>query len=196
MKNSRKGFIVPLLMAIIAVLVISSGVYLYKSKKTESPAVVNPNQVQQTNKGTQNTNGDKNLLTDALKSISVYTANGICDATRFDSQDNYFDYNPSFRCSYNSNLLLVEVVEKYKNQLKEKGWTCVYDEYLYQRAAGKRKAYSTTYFKNDFELKIYLTTLPEGIVWNGKQVEVSIGKISDNRIGSSKNACDSWMGFE
>src|SRR3989344_5460953 len=162
MKNSRKGFIVPLLMAIIAVLVISSGVYLYKSKKTESPAVVNPNQVQQTNKGTQNTNGDKNLLTDALKSISVYTANGICDATRYDSQDNYFDYN----------------------------------EYLYQRAAGKRKAYSTTYFKNDFELKIYLTTLPEGIVWNGKQVEVSIGKISDNRIGSSKNACDSWMGFE
>src|SRR3990167_7891032 len=177
MKNSRKGFIVPLLMAIIAVLVISSGVYLYKSKKTESPAVVNPNQVQQTNKGTQN-------------------ANGICDATRFDSQDNYFDYNPSFRCSYNSNLFLGEVVEKYKNQLKEKGWTCVYDEYLYQRAAGKRKAYSTTYFKNDFELKIYLTTLPEGIVWNGKQVEVSIGKISDNRIGSSKNACDSWMGFE
>ena len=160
MKNSRKGFIVPLLMAIIAVLVISSGVYLYKSKKTESPAVVNPNQVQQTNKGTQNTN------------------------------------NPSFRCSYNSNLFLGEVVEKYKNQLKEKGWTCVYDEYLYQRAAGKRKAYSTTYFKNDFELKIYLTTLPEGIVWNGKQVEVSIGKISDNRIGSSKNACDSWMGFE
>ena len=73
---------------------------------------------------------------------------------------------------------------------------CGYDEYLYQRATGKRKAYSTTYFKNDFELKIYLTTLPEGIVWNEKQVEISIGKISDNRIGSSKNACNSWIDFE
>ena len=73
---------------------------------------------------------------------------------------------------------------------------CGYDEYLYQRATGKVKTYLTTSFKNDFELKIYLTTLPEGIVWNEKQVEISIGKISDNRIGSSKNACNSWIDFE
>ncbi len=196
MKNLQEGFVVPLLIAIITVLVIGGGVYVYNNKKVEAPSVVNQNKIQPTNTGTQNANGDKNLLMDALKPISIYTANGACDATRFDSQDNYFDYNPSFRCSYNSNLSLGEVVEKYKNQLKDMGWTCVYDEYLYQRAAGKRKAYSTTYFKNDFELKIYLTTLPEGIVWNGKQIEVSIGKISDNRISSSKKACNSWMGFE
>ena len=196
MKNSQKGFIVPMLLGIIALLIIGGGVYVYESNKTEAPTVVNPNQAQQTNTGTQDVNEDQNLLTNALKPISIYSANGVCDATRFDSKDNYFDYNPSFRCSYNSNLSLGDVVERYKNQLKGMGWTCVYDEYLYQRAAGKRKAYSTTYFKDDFELKIYLTTLPEGIVWNGKQIEISIGKISDIRIGSSKNACNSWIDFE
>jgi len=40
MKNLQKGFIVPLLLVIIAVLVIGGGVYIYKNKKTESPVVV------------------------------------------------------------------------------------------------------------------------------------------------------------
>lgn len=56
MKNSqyvrqaqyKKGFVVPLLLAIIAVLVIGGGVYVYQSKKAEAPAVVDA-QVQQTN---------------------------------------------------------------------------------------------------------------------------------------------------
>ena len=40
MKNSQKGFVVPLLIAIIAVLVIGGGVYVYeKNKKTETPVV-------------------------------------------------------------------------------------------------------------------------------------------------------------
>ena len=57
MENSQKGFVVPLLIAIIAVLVIGGGVYIYENKKTEVPAVVDTttqqaNQVQQTN--TQN----------------------------------------------------------------------------------------------------------------------------------------------
>ena len=37
MKNSQKGFIVPVLVAIIALLVIGGGVYIYKTKKTETP---------------------------------------------------------------------------------------------------------------------------------------------------------------
>jgi len=39
MKNSQKGFVVPLLIAIIAVLVIGGGVYLYENKKIEIPPV-------------------------------------------------------------------------------------------------------------------------------------------------------------
>lgn len=48
MKNSQKGFIVPVLLVIIAVLVVGGGVYIYKNKKVEVPAVVD-NGTQQTN---------------------------------------------------------------------------------------------------------------------------------------------------
>lgn len=37
MKNQNKGFIVPLLVAIIAVLIIGGGMYIYKNKKIETP---------------------------------------------------------------------------------------------------------------------------------------------------------------
>ena len=55
MKNLQKGFIVPVLLAIIAVLVIGGGVYIYESKKTETPLVVN-NQNQLPNQNQQQTN--------------------------------------------------------------------------------------------------------------------------------------------
>lgn len=42
MKNSQKGFVVPLLLGIIAILVIGGGVYVYKNKKTEIPAEGKP----------------------------------------------------------------------------------------------------------------------------------------------------------
>lgn len=54
MKNSQKGFIVPVLLVIIALLVIGGGVYVYENKKTETSPVVDTkpqqtNQVQPTN---------------------------------------------------------------------------------------------------------------------------------------------------
>jgi hypothetical protein len=55
MKNLQKGFIVPVLLEIIAVLVIGGGVYIYESKKTETPPVVN-NQNQLPNQNQQQTN--------------------------------------------------------------------------------------------------------------------------------------------
>ena len=39
MKNSQKGFIVPALLVVIALLVIGVGVYIYENKKTEVPTV-------------------------------------------------------------------------------------------------------------------------------------------------------------
>mgnify|MGYP001606502060 FL=1 len=48
MKNSKKGFIVPVLLVIIALLVVGGGVYIYENKKAEVPAVVDT--------GTQQTN--------------------------------------------------------------------------------------------------------------------------------------------
>ncbi|MEI8328153.1 MAG: hypothetical protein WCG02_03390 [Candidatus Taylorbacteria bacterium] len=46
MKNSNKGFAVPLLIGIIVLLVIGGGVYIYTNKKVEVPAVVDNATVQ------------------------------------------------------------------------------------------------------------------------------------------------------
>ncbi|HEV7424430.1 MAG TPA: hypothetical protein VGO21_04545 [Candidatus Paceibacterota bacterium] len=46
MKNTQKGFIVPLLLGIL-VLVAAGGVYYYKNKKTETPNIVQPTAEQQ-----------------------------------------------------------------------------------------------------------------------------------------------------
>ena len=40
MKNSQKGFVVPLLIGIIALLVIAGGVYVYENNKAKAPVVV------------------------------------------------------------------------------------------------------------------------------------------------------------
>lgn len=50
MKNLQKGFIVPLLLVIIATLVVGGGVYIYKNKKTEAPVVIDT----ETKSSTQN----------------------------------------------------------------------------------------------------------------------------------------------
>lgn len=59
MKNLQKGFIVPVLLVIIALLVVGGGVYVYESKKTEVPPVVD-NGTQQTNTQTPPVNTQTN----------------------------------------------------------------------------------------------------------------------------------------
>ncbi len=55
MKNLQKGFIVPVLLVIIALLVVGGGVYVYENKKAEVPAIVD-NGAQQSNQNQQQTN--------------------------------------------------------------------------------------------------------------------------------------------
>lgn len=47
---SEKGFIVPVLLGVIALLVIGGGVYFYTNKKVEAPLVVSDNKVDEENK--------------------------------------------------------------------------------------------------------------------------------------------------
>ncbi|MCX6752632.1 MAG: hypothetical protein NTZ87_04025 [Candidatus Nomurabacteria bacterium] len=56
MKNSQKGFIVPLLIAIIAVLVIGGGVYIYNNKKVGEPVLPEDTTTQTTTQNQQQTN--------------------------------------------------------------------------------------------------------------------------------------------
>lgn len=65
MKNLQKGFAVPLIIAIIAILAIGGGVYVYQNKKVETPAstdvqVQQSNQTQQTNTQTPTVTTQKN----------------------------------------------------------------------------------------------------------------------------------------
>src|SRR3990167_8783511 len=65
MKNNNKGFILPLLLGIIALLVVGVGVYVYKNKKVEVPIVPETgaqqsDQVQQTNTQTPAVNTQTN----------------------------------------------------------------------------------------------------------------------------------------
>lgn len=50
MKNSQQGFIAPLFIAIIALLVIGGGVYVYENEKVETPAVIDTGTQQQNSK--------------------------------------------------------------------------------------------------------------------------------------------------
>ena len=43
MTNSHKGFVIPLIIAIVAVLAIGGTVYFTDHKKVEAPIVVTPN---------------------------------------------------------------------------------------------------------------------------------------------------------
>jgi hypothetical protein len=54
MKNKQKGFVVPLLIAIIALLVIGGGIYVYENKKAEVPIVPVNTDIQATNQIQQN----------------------------------------------------------------------------------------------------------------------------------------------
>ena len=83
MKNTQKGFIIPLLIAIIAVLAIGGGVYVYEQSKTtpteQQPVVNNPQttnttQVTTTQNNTQTTSTQSNLTinVDSPKSGDVF----------------------------------------------------------------------------------------------------------------------------
>lgn len=73
MKNSQKGFVVPLLIAIIAVLVIGGGVYIYNNKKVEAPVVSDTQTQTQTSGQTQQ---QTNTQTPPANNLEPCTNNG------------------------------------------------------------------------------------------------------------------------
>lgn len=44
MKNLQKGFVIPILLVIVALLVVGGGVYIYENKKAETPVVIDNTQ--------------------------------------------------------------------------------------------------------------------------------------------------------
>ncbi|OHA16175.1 MAG: hypothetical protein A3G52_04995 [Candidatus Taylorbacteria bacterium RIFCSPLOWO2_12_FULL_43_20] len=70
MKNSQKGFIVPVLLVVISLLVVGGGVYVYYSKRSEVPAVVDTEK-QQSNQIQQQTTQTPPATNKATSSITV-----------------------------------------------------------------------------------------------------------------------------
>ncbi len=102
MKNSKKGFAVPLLIAVIALLVIGVGVYMYKNKKTESPVVVDTetqqtNQIQQQN-NTQNYSDLKTYENSKYKFSIQYPQTKYADDNK--ARENGIYLHPTTKTAY------------------------------------------------------------------------------------------------
>lgn len=73
MKNSQKGFIVPLVIGIIALLIIGGGIYIYSNKKVDAPVVINTNLPTQSGQTSTNTTTKTTPTTNAVKDWKIYT---------------------------------------------------------------------------------------------------------------------------
>jgi hypothetical protein len=71
MKNSQKGFIVPVLLVIIAVLVVGGGIYFYQNKKIENSSV--SLQTEQFKQAAQPSNQAQNISSNTSNTSKVYT---------------------------------------------------------------------------------------------------------------------------
>ena len=79
MKNSKKGFIVQVLLVIIALLVVGGGVYIYENKKAEVPAVVDT--------GTQQTNTQTPPVTQPVANTTGKSTQVSDEKNKNDIQD-------------------------------------------------------------------------------------------------------------
>lgn len=80
MKN-QKGFIVPLLVAIIAVLVIGGGIYISSIKKSEAPVFPTSTDVQTTNQVQQQTNTQNPPATNNTPVQNLSSASSVNDVS-------------------------------------------------------------------------------------------------------------------
>jgi len=90
MKNPQKGFVAPLLIGIIALLVIGGGVYVYETKKIYTPVVIDnstlqSDQIQQTNTQNYSNNNQQNptiiRATPSSNPVSVKSPMAVSSST-------------------------------------------------------------------------------------------------------------------
>ncbi len=102
MKNLQKGFIIPLIIAIMAVLAIGGGVYVYENNKAEKSTVVNTetqesNQVQQQN-NTKNYSSWKNYENSKYKFSIQYPQTKYSDDKK--ARENGIYLHPAIKTAY------------------------------------------------------------------------------------------------
>ncbi len=113
MKNSQKGFIVPLLIAIIALLVAGGGAYVYLNKKTSEA----PNQTSNNNNSKQTDSGVKTTNKNTTSCVPTNSGEGLsyplviifpqADSSTLGTGDNYTVGWNNTNCDPNTNIIAV-----------------------------------------------------------------------------------------
>lgn len=88
MKNLQRGFIVPALIAVIALLVIGGGVYVYETKKAETPASI---EMQQSNQP-QQTPGQNNPVNLPVQKTPVSSQTNTSGWKKYSDASLSFEY--------------------------------------------------------------------------------------------------------
>lgn len=78
MENSQKNFNGPLLLMIVAALIVGGGVYIYESKKTEAPVVINTETQQANQVHPTNTQTSPVTSSQTMSLLIVQTNGGRC----------------------------------------------------------------------------------------------------------------------
>ncbi len=126
MKNLQKGFVLPLIIAIIAVLAVGGGVYVYQNKKTESPvsavdkSSVGPSQseIDRYNQAVAQRKAEEqpNPPTGYLVPNNVPSQYKLDDkGTRFTSHSTYWSYKGQTETSFGPMTLYLQFSEDTKN---------------------------------------------------------------------------------
>ena len=89
MKNKQKGFIVPLLISIITILIIGGGSYIYFNKK--APVIYNVEQKNTLSVIATSTTSDSQKIDIVKASSSIENASGIIKTVYTKSGKNYVD---------------------------------------------------------------------------------------------------------
>ncbi len=118
--NNKKGFIIPLLIGIIAILIIGGGVYIYTNKKVEAPVVQNQQNQNQQQTSTQNpsvtnnkslvlkVNGPQELVLNQLGTwtVNAYSPNDkgegstLTYSEKWGDSNTIYTQNPPFTHAY------------------------------------------------------------------------------------------------
>jgi len=99
MKNSQKGFVVPALLTIIALLVISGGIYVYKNNTASAPVIEPDTQINSRitnsentpNTSLQNPQPTEKVITTTNSSLVSEKASGIIKSVYSKDGTNYLD---------------------------------------------------------------------------------------------------------
>ncbi len=176
--RNQKGFIVPLLLAIIAVLVVGGGMYVYNNKKSEVPTSLIDKNIDKYNQAIAQRKAEEQpnppsgyLIPNNVPSKYKLDEKG----TRFTSNSTYWSYKGQTETSFGSMTEYLQFSEDTKNTF-------------------------TNYVKTETESPIQTLRIVKSFTYNGSS-GVVIGtfpneKTYENYEKFPRNALEYWLAYD